>query len=213
MADGDQPDSSQLRRTRCVVLHAGEEPVRLIDALLARGLDVVATPSALVACAQALIPPAGEPRVVVFVEPKRLEQAIEIELTLRRFAPDSRRWVYLPGDTDELRPARDDDFVPTKPAIWDPGERAARPRQTRSAGTGLRLAGDGPWHSSPTSDQPDEPAERTARTSEVKLGKTAGRTTGFSDVAASGSAAGRAPLTPRALLTDDELAMLLADED
>lgn len=218
---GDATGGGGMVGVRCVLWHArGATPhADLVQVLEMRGIGWKAWDSELLALAEVCRrvedgnPSAGANlghRVVLLLcEPGKLDGVREAMEALERYRPAANVWVFDPDRKDRLAGMRasevaerygraeapeadeaDDESVERSPALGNgPGVIAASMGASvgRGPGPGLRLAGDGPL-------PPDEGEEL----GETNLPPAAGR---------------RNVAGMRAVLTDEEVEMLLSSDD
>ncbi|TVQ61079.1 MAG: hypothetical protein EA378_09510 [Phycisphaerales bacterium] len=193
---GGRQTGAGSRRVRCVVLHPPGEgvPEALGRALSMRSIEVTPTPEAYEAMgrltAWGRAAPEG-PTALLVVRGEACIEAGELVEAAARYAPHTVCWVYEPGASEPLRAITPPEAArwgePRKPGAATPPTAARPPREAAS----LRLAGTAPEATSPGKTGSETTLIRDDSTFEGEPGDLSGRT----------------------LLTDEELAMLLADDD
>jgi|GEM_PF-1775689 len=175
---------------RAVVLHppGTDLPPVLARALHTRGIETVATSEPMLAMAH-LCAPGSSVRAVLLVDPRACLGAGELVGAVSRFRPATACWVYEGTPGEPLRSVRGDDAArwveqPTPEPVQAPkSAQPARSPNPPKPAPELRLTGDAEGEIPPY----------------------------FGDHSAPDPEHG--PASGRTILTDEELAMLLADDE
>lgn len=188
-------ESGSGRRVRCVVLHppGSSVPTALGRALSQRSIEVRATDEAFEAMAWLMRwgRSAGEgPAALLVVRGEACVEAQALTQAAERYVPRAVCWVYDPERNEPLRALGAGDVARwAGPSTRAPAERVPASPGSRAAPS-LRLAGTDPGA-----------GDRKTGSEIAHSGD---------DPASEGEPSG---LSGRTLLTDEELAMLLADDD
>jgi len=202
------------RPARCVLWHPRGEaiPPELEAALRKPSLDVVPCDHDFAALAHLCAPrPAGEAAVLLLVEPTLLRGAVDVVTLAERHAPDVVLWVFESSAIPQIRAGTAADLAPA-PRPPTPPQVPKPPRppliddpissttvRLHPGPPNLRLAGDGPL---PISGAPPAKERTPSSPAPTEVG----------DDASPGLLPRRSPSIGN-LLTDEELAMLLATDD
>ncbi|MEM9662093.1 MAG: hypothetical protein AAF937_07260 [Planctomycetota bacterium] len=211
-----KPNETGSSKARCVVWAKSEPPAALMGAMRRKGVEPRVTPDAFRAMAEVVRGGslAKAKSILVLVEPSELRGKRAMLTSCRRYAPKLRVWVYQAKASMQLRPLELASLVPEPKTVeadhtfgGDPAQNGPEPRPT------LRLV------ESQTPPRPTRrPGIRAAHLSgESQNGESRVQAWRNQDSLPGASAAARASdnpsgYRPSGLLTDEELAMLLADD-
>ncbi|MEL6795889.1 MAG: hypothetical protein AAFO89_03615 [Planctomycetota bacterium] len=211
-----KPSKAGSSKPRCVVWARSTPPAALMGAMRRKGVEPRVTPDAFRAMAEVVRGGslAKTKAILVLVEPSELRGKRAMLTSCRRYAPKLRVWVYQAKASMQLRPLELASLVPEPKSAeprhtfgGDPSESSAERRPT------LRLV---------ESQTPPKPKRRTGiraahLSGESQNGESRVQAWRNQDSLPGASAAARATdnpsgYRPSGLLTDEELAMLLADD-
>ena len=207
-----EPGAARQTGFRCVLLVKGgalAAPADLLLSLSKRAVEVTVCASPFEAMARIVSRRGSEadrPTALLVVEPDGLDRAEELARSVERFAPRVARWRYDDSAEPKLR-----GYALPKPEAApierraEPGEGVGIPVRTASPPR-LRLAGapDSESLAEAENGRPDSPSHPGFRAAEGGEGAATGdpgESDGF-----------EANIRAAELLTEEELAMLLADD-
>lgn len=190
---------------RCVVWAKSQPPEALMGAMRRKGVEPIVTPDAFRAMAEVVQGGSMEQTsaILVLVEPSELRGKKAMLISCRRYAPGLRVWVYQSQAPVQLRPIEIASLVPEPEEATPEHTFGGDPSATSPGRTpALRLV------------EAQTPPKRSRRSSNDESQAPDWRN---QDSLPGVSAAGRATdnpsgYRPSGLLTDEELAMLLADD-
>ncbi|MCC6677636.1 MAG: hypothetical protein IT436_10875 [Phycisphaerales bacterium] len=222
-----------LREAHCVLWHAQNLPAssELCAALDRRGMIMHAHDQRATALAELCSlrgprvnaeVPSPRALILVFVEPDRLLRPDEMKEVIERYAPKTAMWLYRSAGNPQLRAVNDQDVqrwraqrpVPQprvaasikSPSVWAEAKTArkvtAPPVAPVIVGPRLRLAGE---------VRPGAPSAQPPSAAPVEPNPVAQEPGGAIE-AKPPAAAAIGPMDLRGLLSEEELAMLLAGE-